>query len=77
MQYLKQSGWEVLQLTADIREQNYHARYLDRTNYVSHRVIGQEFDNVAVIIDDYFHYNIIGDLTYRVTSYYNAEKMLF
>ncbi|MGS8098430.1 ATP-binding protein [Providencia sp. PROV_01] len=77
MQYLKQSGWEVLQLTADVREQNYHARYLDRTNYVSHRVIGQEFDNVAVIIDDYFHYNIIGDLTYRVTSYYNAEKMLF
>lgn len=77
MQYLNQSGWEVLQLTADIREQNYHARYLDRTNLVSHRVIGQEFDNVAVIIDHYFHYNIIGDLTYGVPSYYNAEKMLF
>jgi len=43
----------------------------------SHRVIGQEFDNVVITIDQFFSYNKDGELIYRGGSYYEPVKMLF
>ncbi|MGX4798767.1 hypothetical protein, partial [Pasteurella multocida] len=40
-------------------------------------VIGQEFDNVVIIIDGLFSYNSYGELIYNERIYYDAVKMLF
>ena len=42
----------------------------------SHKVIGQEFDNVVAVIDESFHYNSSGFLETKNT-YYHSVKMLF
>ncbi|MEB3455403.1 hypothetical protein ROV30_06130, partial [Pasteurella multocida] len=46
-------------------------------NETSHSVIGQEFDNVVIIIDGLFSYNSYGELIYNGRIYYDAVKMLF
>jgi hypothetical protein len=70
-------GWEVLRLTPSRFQTEYHETYSEPSNQNSHKVIGQEFDNVAVIIDEYFSYNIHGDLIYTAPTYYDSPKMLF
>ncbi|WP_272688538.1 DNA/RNA helicase domain-containing protein [Providencia sp. PROV128] len=74
---LKSKEWEILQFTPPLIGSSTHQRYLDDSNQKSHGVIGQEFDNVAVIVDPYFNYDKNGDLTYTGDSYYPANKMLF
>lgn len=39
--------------------------------------MGQEFDNVAVVIDQFFSYDDSGMLTYNAGTYYDSVKMLF
>lgn len=70
-------GWEVLRLTPSRYESEYHEKYSHITNKNAHRVIGQEFDNVAVVIDEYFSYNADGALIYTSKTYYDSVKMLF
>lgn len=77
IRYLNNTGWNVLQLTPNRYNVAAHEKYLDITCKKSHYVIGQEFDNVAVIVDPYFNYDKNGDLTYTGHSYYPANKMLF
>jgi len=48
-----------------------------RPNKKSHEVIGQEFDNVVLIIDKFFYYNKDNELAYNGQSFYSAHKMLF
>ncbi len=74
---LKSKEWEILQFTPPLIGLSTHQRYFDNSNQTSHGVIGQEFDNVAVIVDPYFNYDKNGDLTYSGDSYYPANKMLF
>jgi hypothetical protein len=49
---------------------------LDSNAKNAHKVIGQEFDAVAIAIDKYFNYNEAGDLTYMRSTYYSFESML-
>ncbi|HIE5765848.1 TPA: hypothetical protein ACXN3T_000575 [Proteus mirabilis] len=77
MRYLNHTGWNVLQLTPNIYNVAAHEQYLDITSKKSHYVIGQEFDNVVVIIDQHFSYKNNGELDYFAHSYYPADKMLF
>lgn len=77
MCYLKNKGWNVLQLTPNKYGVAAHEKYLDITCKKSHYVIGQEFDKVVVIVDSHFNYNTSGQLTYLGRSFYPAEKMLF
>jgi hypothetical protein len=70
-------GWEVLRLTPSRFDSEHHESYSQLSSKNSHRVIGQEFDNVAVVIDEYFSYDSNGLLTYNSKTYYDSVKMLF
>ncbi|WCE94576.1 DNA/RNA helicase domain-containing protein [Acidithiobacillus ferriphilus] len=77
LETLDKCEWEVLRFTPSQHNSEYHEKYSDVTKKTSHKVIGQEFDGVAVIIDKYFSYNEYGKLIYRGRAYYDPEKMLF
>ncbi len=70
-------GWEVLRLTPSQFNTEHHQSYSQVYSKNSHRVIGQEFDNVAVVIDEYFSYDSNGMLIYNSKTYYDSVKMLF
>ncbi|MCA0973111.1 AAA family ATPase [Halomonas denitrificans] len=70
-------GWEVLRLTPSQYRNEHHESYSQISSQNSHRVIGQEFDNVAVVIDEYFSYGADGKLIYTARTYYDSVKMLF
>lgn len=70
-------GWEVLRLTPSRFDNEHHESYSQLSSQNSHRVIGQEFDNVAVVIDEYFSYDPNGRLIYCSRTYYDSVKMLF
>jgi hypothetical protein len=74
---ISNDGWEVLKLTPSQYSNEHHESYADMYSKTSHRVIGQEFDNVAVVIDEYFSYDNTGLLTYNSRTYYDSVKMLF
>jgi len=77
IQLIGNDGWEVLNLTPSLHGTEHHESYSDSLNKCSHAVIGQEFDNVAVVIDEYFSYDSTGSLIYRSSTYYDSVKMLF
>lgn len=77
LKILDKHDWEVIRFTPSQYNNEHHEKYSLVTAKTSHRVIGQEFDNVAVIIDKHFAYNEDGKLVYRGKSYYHPVKMLF
>lgn len=74
---LANEGWEVLRLTPSRFNSEHHESYSQVFSQNSHRVIGQEFDNVAVVIDEFFSYDSSGLLVYNLRTYYDSVKMLF
>lgn len=74
---ISNEGWEVLKLTPSQYNKEHHESYSDVYSKTSHTVIGQEFDNVAVVIDEYFSYDTNGMLSYRSRTHYDSVKMLF
>lgn len=74
---ISNDGWEVLKLTPSQYNTEHHVSYSDVYSKTSHAVIGQEFDNVAVVIDEYFSYDSAGLLNYNSRTYYDSVKMLF
>lgn len=73
---ISSTEWRVLGLTPSRYTTDSHEYGYTKYFSVSHQVIGQEFDNVAVIIDENFDYreNL---LVYKGKSYYGAVNMLF
>lgn len=69
--------WEVLRFTPSQYNNEHHEKYSEISKKTSHKVIGQEFDGVAVTIDKYFSYGEGGELVYRGRAYYSPVKMLF
>ena len=74
---LDESKWEVLRFTPSQYNNEHHEKYSDKSGRTSHQVIGQEFDGVAVTIDQFFSYDENGDLIYKSGAYYDPPKMLF
>lgn len=74
---LDNQGWEVIRFTPSQYNQEHHDQYALYTADTSHKVIGQEYDKVAVTIDRHFFYNDKGKLMYRGSAYYHPVKMLF
>ena len=54
----------------------YYERYSPGKRECAHSVIGQEFDKVAVVIDDRFMYDSDGKL-YGSNIYYSQRQMLY
>ena len=74
---LDDQEWEVIRFTPSQYNAEHHKKYFNQTGNTSHQVIGQEFDGVAIPIDQYFSYNENGELYYKGQTYYHAAKMLF
>jgi nicotinamide riboside kinase len=77
LKILSNQNWEVLRFTPSQYNYEKHEKSALPTAETSHRVIGQEFDNVCVVIDQCFFYNKDGQLQYSCKSYYHPVKMLF
>ncbi len=77
LQILSTQNWEVLRFTPSRFNSEKHEKSALPNSETSHGIIGQEFDNVGVIIDQCFFYNEDGKLQYKCKSYYYAVKMLF
>ena len=75
VEYLKEQGWEYIYLTAFDGEKLNSVRFDSMQS--AHKVIGQEFNNVVVIITPDFYYNNDKRLSYKSTSYYNPLQTLF
>jgi len=69
--------WRLLRLTPSQYNTDSHEGYYKTHGTSSHQVIGQEFDDVAVVIDPHFTYDHKGRLTYSGRSYYDPFGMLF
>lgn len=74
---LDEDHWIVLRFTPSQYNSEHHEKYSDIHTRTSHEIIGQEFDCVAVVIDQFFTYREDGDLIYRVSAYYDPVRMLF
>ncbi|RMM44348.1 Phoh-like protein [Pseudomonas syringae pv. aptata] len=74
---LEDQEWEVIRFTPSQYNKEHHEKYFNQTGNTSHQVIGQEFDKVAIPIDQFFSYDANGDLYYKGRAYYHAAKMLF
>lgn len=77
LETLSNSEWELINFTTSLYTGEYIDRYSISKGKNSHTVIGQEFDNVAIVIDKYFSYNEFGKLIYTTEAYYDPERMLF
>jgi len=75
--HLKYLEWEHIYLTTS----RINAEALDNVRFGSansaHQSIGQEYDNVVVVIDENFYYHTTQKLSYRSPSYYNPLETLF
>jgi hypothetical protein len=74
---LDEAEWEVLRFTPSQYNKEHHEKYFDGWSKTSHEVIGQEFDSVAIAVDQFFTYDENGDLAYQGNAYYAPTKMLF
>lgn len=77
---LNDQGWKVIDYTPSKYKGYPYDDYSINTNDNAHTVIGQEYDNVVVVIDKYYDYNDRGELFtkgWRKDPYYHPTKMLF
>jgi len=77
---LQREGWQVLTYTSSTYNPLPYDTYESGFRFNAHKVIGQEFDKVAVVINEYFFYNDDGKLLaykpYGAPSY-RLDKMLY
>lgn len=72
------NNWKFINYTSSTKPLPYHVHKIDDEYDNAHTVMGQEFDNVIALIDEYFYYNSNGDLDVRsYTPYYQTTSMLF
>lgn len=74
---LENSNWKVLGLTTSLHNAEPMTDYALPCQTTSHKVIGQEFDNVALVIDSNFAYTHEGYLFYKSRTHYPPVDMLF
>ncbi len=71
------STWTVINYTPSLYENHAYEKYYVQESVIkTHSVIGQEFDNVLVIIDEDFTY-VNNKLSYVRNCYYNPVYMLY
>nr|WP_162306376.1 ATP-binding protein [Brevibacillus laterosporus] len=79
LRQLRKNDWEVINYTSS----NHYILTYDKYQVGSqnaHKVIGQEFDRVAAVINQHFHYNSEGKLISRRENgapKYRLDKMLY
>lgn len=76
LQELLERGWKTPNYTPGTRSFFHYEAYLSNDTESAHSVVGQEFNNVVVVIDESFKYNSQGDLI-ADTTYYSQRQMLY
>lgn len=79
MQYIKDlevKGWVYLPYTKSRNNITYHKYCSYNEHLNSHRVIGQEFNKVLVILDESFYYNR-NNISYKGEQYYLPRQMFY
>lgn len=77
LEYKKTQDWKVINLTSSSYNKEFCDKYIIAGEDNAHDVIGQEYENVITIVDNFFSYNDEGELVYTKKSYYSPPKMLF
>lgn len=84
LEHLRESGWKVINYTPGVKSKTYYYEKLyniGKTYDTPHSVIGQEFDDVVGVIDEYFFYNDAGKLAEQIpasmSKYYSQYGMLY
>lgn len=76
--YCSKNGWEYIHLTPSTNKTDKLHNVVFFSMRSAHQAIGQEFENVVVVITSYFYYNTNGKLSYKDKSYhYNPLETLF
>lgn len=73
---LSNEGWKTPNYTPGTRSTFRYEKYISADSDSAHSVVGQEFDKVAVVLDDSFSYNTNGELCANNT-YYSQKQMLY
>ena len=71
------ANYEVLKFTPSQYNKEYADKYSHLGSKTAHTVVGQEFDNVCIFIDEHYNYDLNGKLIYKSQTYYDSVKMLF
>lgn len=75
---LQNSGWRIPKYTPGKMNKTFqYENYLVTEEDSTHAVIGQEFEKVAAVLDEYFDYNETGKLHSTAPGWYSQTKMLF
>lgn len=84
--HLSENEWSVVNYTPGIKKVYYYEnRYnIPMIGETPHSIIGQEFDNVVGVVDEFFFYNENGDLAektdlrrFGLEKYYSQYGMLY
>lgn len=75
---LHRKGWKTPNYTPSVYDSShfFYEKYASEDADTAHSVIGQEFDKVAVVIDEHFNYDADGRLV-ADNSYYLQNQMLY
>lgn len=77
IQYLKNTkNYNHIYLTNSVRRRETLDDIVFNSDMSAHKSIGQEYNNILVVIDKYFYYND-NRLDYRISTYYNPIETLF
>ena len=77
---LASENWKIINYTPDSsRNLPYENNNLEIETDNAHTVVGQEFDNVTAVIDQFFYYKDgkLSTRNYKEKPYYHPTKMLF
>lgn len=76
---LGEQGWKIINYTPSSKDIHPYNEYAVSMEDNAHGVIGQEFDKVIAVIDQYFCYvdDNLSIKNYKQTPYYHPVKMLF
>ena len=76
LQSLSDKGWKIPNYTPETRTFFHYEKYASDDKDSAHSVIGQEFDKIVIVIDNYFKYDSSVQLT-ADNSYYSQRQMLY
>lgn len=80
LESLSNEGWKVINYTPSQYQNFPYDKFRCIKEDCAHEVIGQEFDKVVAVVDEFYYYNDVGTLStygWRERPYYHPTKMLF
>ncbi|WP_334083965.1 ATP-binding protein [Helicobacter typhlonius] len=75
--FLIKEKWKYIYLSTSLHTQEKLSQVQFSSDTSSHQAIGQEWDNIVIIITEDFYYTEEGRLSYKARAYYNPLETLF